>query len=113
VKKQFTWIVLIALGVFLGIFAYERYAAFRLELEAQELLEAMQAEQQAANLKFEELERQREVGREAERQLEFDQTTACGMSEDKGTCSCLSTKTGAMVSLSHQECLQRARAGIH
>jgi len=116
-QKEIRWILLIALGVFLGMFAYEKYSVYRTQLAIQEFVEtvseAVQAQSATVQANHSAVKRQQDLKIEQERRAEFDRTTACGVNEDKGTCSCLSTTTGAMISISHQECLERARAGTH
>ena len=43
------WIVLIAIGVFLGAYAYEKFTEYRLQRALQEMIETQ--EQQTANVR--------------------------------------------------------------
>jgi len=41
VQKEILWILLIALGVFLGMFAYQKYSVYRTQLAIQEFVETV------------------------------------------------------------------------
>ena len=118
--KELKWVLIIAVGVFVGIFAYDRYLTYQAEKALQEfsnsmnsVLQAQTAQTQkilqASKARAQELERQRQASEVRRQKLEFEKTTACGINEDEGTCKCINMETGAKVSVAYQECTRRAR----
>ena len=89
---------MIAAGVFLGIFGYEKFTEYRLQKQ----MENIQAEQK---------QRQQQMAAQLEQQRKVDiyKNTACAINEDKDTCVCMNEKTGARISIARAECVKRAR----
>lgn len=123
-KNELTWVLLIALWAFLGIFVYEQYSAYRTQQAIEEFVGDIQeiVEKDTAQLKQQRLvsdqamrakkleqERLRSGEWEKKRKAEFDRTTACGINEDTGYCFCLNKESGSKVSVPQVECETRAR----
>jgi len=103
--KQAIWILMIATGVFLGIFGYEQFTEYRLQKALE--VETAKFQQVMDNAKLERKQRAAEV--ERKRQAEIYKNTACGINEDKNTCVCINEKTGAKIRVAHNDCVKRAR----
>ena len=99
--KSVLWIIGIAIGVFLGMLAYEQYTAYRVEQQIAQMLEGQAAAQKATNARrVVELERQRKSRLEA--------NTLCAMNNDTQKCVCIHEETGIKISKTHDECVARA-----
>ena len=101
-QKNAVWVVVIAAGVFLGVFAYEKFTEYRAAQALQAGLEQLQAEseRQAMRAKAE---------RDRKRAAEDYRNTACAINEDTRTCTCIHEKTGVRISMAQDECVKRAK----
>ena len=100
-KKGLYWIVLIAIGVFLGIYLHARYEEYQTRVALE------QAAQQTMELLEE--QRKREEAMQADRaRARLERNTLCAMNADSGKCSCIHKETGQKISMSYQECVTRA-----
>lgn len=96
--KQVVWVLIIATGVFLGVFGYEKFTEYRMQkLLDQELV------------KFQEVLDQSNAELEYKKNLEKYRNTACAINEAKNTCLCINEKTGTKIALNHDECVKRAK----
>ena len=104
-EKGFFWIAVIAIGVFIGIFAYDKYQVFQLELATRQALEEIQTQQKNAE---EQMRRRSEINQKTE----FLKSTLCAINEDTGKCVCIHKKTGMKISKTQSECQAIASKGI-
>ena len=70
--KGIVWIVIIAIGVFIGIYGYGEYQEYRAELASRKALEEIQIQQKQA-------EEQMRLRSERNRQSEIRKNTLCAM----------------------------------
>jgi uncharacterized protein HemX len=95
-------ILLIAIGVFLGVFAYEKFTEYRFN---RELAAIQQRESQKAEARRNERE---ERARNAKAKEDY-KNTACAINENTKSCSCIDKRNGAKIVLAKPECEKRAR----
>lgn len=111
--KEFTQGLILAVAVFLGIYAYEKYTVYRAQVMMEQALREFQHSIQEATAKSQqrsaELRRQTEVRKQEKLRAEYDKNTACAINEDTNVCKCLNMKTGAAVKVADNDCLARAR----
>lgn len=105
-EKGLAWIFIIAIGVFVGIFAYEKYQEYRIEFAARQAMVEIQNQQQRAA-------EQSKLKMRQSRQTEIRRNTLCALNEDTGKCSCIYSKTGIKVSKSQAECQAIASKGMN
>ncbi len=96
------WILVIAAGVFLGVLGYEKYTQYGVSRALQIELEQLQATNDKRI-------RQLEAERERRRRADDYRNTACAVNEDAQTCVCIHEKTGARITIPHDDCVKRAR----
>jgi hypothetical protein len=104
-EKGLIWIVIIAIGVFIGIYAYGEYQEYRLELATRQALEEIQIEQQR-------VAEQMKLRSEQNRQSDIRKNTLCALNEDTGKCTCIHKKTGMKVSKTQAECQAIVTKGV-
>lgn len=111
--KEFTQGLVLAVAVFLGIYAYEKYTVYRAQVIMEKALGEYQHSIQQATAKSQqrsaELKLQTEARKQEKLRAEFDKTTACAINEDTNVCKCLNMKTGAVVKVLDDDCRTRAR----
>ena len=100
--KQVVWVLVIAAGVFLGVFAYEKFTEYRMARVLEAELVHLQATVDAST-------RQLEAERARKRAAEVYSDTACAINEDAQTCVCIHEKTGARMAIGYDDCVKRAQ----
>lgn len=113
--KPVLWVVIIAVGVFAGSFAYEKFTQYRLEKALQQgvaefsrTIEKINKDEQAARQQRELARQTREREKQRQAAAEVYRDTACAINTDTQTCSCISMKTGARVQIQQADCAKRA-----
>jgi len=103
------WVVLIAVGVFLGIFAYEKFAEYRVEIALQEMVKKQELQNANSQKKLvaQQNEKRAEQNKKISAQLYKD--TACAINNDTNSCTCIHEKTGGKISHTVAECEKRAK----
>ena len=100
--KQFVWILIIAVGVFIGITAKDKYDTYQL----QQYLKEQVAQFQAQTKHFNELTA---AAQAKQKKAEFSKSALCAMNVDSGNCICRHKKSGLKISMSKDECITRSR----
>lgn len=108
-KHKGMWVLIIAVGVFLGIFLHDRITEYRERLAVQEMLGQMQMEADRAQMKADQVRKKHLVEKEKIKANELYRNTACAINVDTDVCLCIHEKTGAKISLSQNECKKRAK----
>jgi uncharacterized protein HemX len=101
-QKNAVWVLVIAAGVFLGVFAYEKFTEYRAAQALQALQQELQAESERWSMRAK-AERDSKVAAENYR------NTACAINEDTQTCTCIYEKTGVRISMANDDCVKRAK----
>jgi len=96
--KKLAWILVVAAGVFLGMFAYEKFSAHKMEQSQQLDLGDIQAELQG-------IKADQEESQQAEA---LDKNTVCTINVDDNSCSCINSENSEKIDLSDDKCVARA-----
>lgn len=96
--KKLTWILVVAAGVFLGMFAYEKFSEHRMEDSQQLDLGDIQAELQG-------IKADQEKHQQAQ---ELDKNTVCTIHADDNSCTCVNSVNSEEIDLADDECVARA-----
>lgn len=100
--KKILWVFIIAIGVFLGVLAYDSFMGYLIQRTLQQALEQQQVSAQEARQK-------RLAYQESKRKAELYRNTACAINNDTNHCVCLHERTGARLALPQEECKKRAK----
>lgn len=100
--KKIIWVFVIAAGVFLGVFGYEKFTEYRLQI-------ALQTEYQKLEKLTEKIRLDQAQKNEQIRKSKFDRDTACAINEDQNTCVCISERTGIKINVGFEDCNKRAK----
>jgi len=96
--KKMVWILVIAAGVFLGMFAYEKFSGQEIGKSQQLDLSDIQAELQGVQENQERLQQAKDL----------DKNAVCTINADDNSCDCINSENAEKINLSDQECVARA-----
>lgn len=106
--KGIFWVVVVALGVFVGLFAFEQFKGYQERVAGQRALGEQEAilEQKAARQQA--IKEQRAAERKRRRTENPDQKINCAMDADTENCVCMDKETGNTIPMNPYECVLRA-----
>jgi hypothetical protein len=96
--KKMVWVLIIAAGVFLGVFAYEKFTGQEIQKSQQLDLGGIQDELQGI-----------ETDQKKHQQAEvLAKSAVCTISADDNSCSCINPDNSEEIALADDECVARA-----
>jgi len=106
--KGIYWVVVVALGVFIGLFAFEQFKGYQERTVHQQAIEEQQAIPNQENAAQQAVKDWRPGEREQQQKKKPVQNTVCTMDANTDNCICIDKETGNRIPKTPYECVLRA-----